>query len=63
MIADIKSEIKTAATVKQAAPFFGVTNREASLRYYIDGLGFEMTHKWIVDGECAGAGCGREERR
>jgi catechol 2,3-dioxygenase-like lactoylglutathione lyase family enzyme len=37
--------------VKQAVPFFGVANIEASLRYYVDGLGFRMTNKWIDDGK------------
>src|SRR6266542_5668971 len=36
--------------VKQAVPFFGVADIEASVRYYVDGLGFEMTHKWIDQG-------------
>src|SRR5215472_14174902 len=40
----------TAANVEKAVPFFGVTNMETSLRYYIDGLGFEMKNKWTVDG-------------
>ncbi|MGB9199765.1 MAG: VOC family protein [Terriglobales bacterium] len=35
--------------VKQAVPFFGVTNMEASLRFYVDGLGFEMKNSWIPD--------------
>lgn len=35
--------------VKQAVPFFGVTNMEASLRFYIDGLGFKLKHWWIPD--------------
>ena len=35
--------------VKQAVPFFGVTNMEASLRFYVDGLGFKMKHSWIPD--------------
>ena len=35
--------------VKQAVPFFGVTNMEASLRFYVDGLGFKMKHWWIPD--------------
>jgi hypothetical protein len=30
----------TNANVKQAVPFFGVTNMDASLRFYVDGLGF-----------------------
>jgi lactoylglutathione lyase len=37
--------------VKQAVPFFGVSNMDASLRFYIDGLGFEMKNKWIDDGK------------
>lgn len=35
--------------VKQPVPFFGVTNMEASLRFYIDGLGFKMKNQWIPD--------------
>jgi len=34
----------TSVNVKQAVPFFGVTNMEASLRFYVDGLGFKMKH-------------------
>jgi lactoylglutathione lyase len=37
------------ANVRQAVPFFGVTNMEASLRFYVDGLGFKMTRWWIPD--------------
>lgn len=44
------TEKKIAANVEEAVPFFGITNMEASLRFYVDGLGFEMTHKWVVDG-------------
>jgi catechol 2,3-dioxygenase-like lactoylglutathione lyase family enzyme len=39
----------TRANVKQAVPFFGVTNMEASLRFYVDGLGFTMKRRWIPD--------------
>jgi lactoylglutathione lyase len=39
----------TSVNVKQAVPFFGVTNMEASLRFDIDGLGFKMKHWWIPD--------------
>ncbi len=35
--------------VKQVVPFFGVTNMEASLRFYVDGLGFTIKHRWIPD--------------
>jgi catechol 2,3-dioxygenase-like lactoylglutathione lyase family enzyme len=39
----------TTANVQQAVPFFMVSNIEASLRFYIDGLGFQRTNQWIVD--------------
>lgn len=39
----------TSANVKQAVPFFSVTNMEASLRFYVDGLGFKMKRWWIPD--------------
>jgi catechol 2,3-dioxygenase-like lactoylglutathione lyase family enzyme len=39
------------ANIKQAVPFFAVSNIEASIRYYVDGLGFRMTNKWIDDGK------------
>lgn len=43
------AETMTSANVKQAVPFFGVTNMEASLRFYVDGLGFKMKRWWIPD--------------
>ncbi len=39
--------MKTEANVKQAVPFFAVSNIEKSIKYYVDGLGFKMTNKWI----------------
>jgi hypothetical protein len=36
--------------VTQAVPFFGVTNMERSLRFYLDGLGFVMKNKWTPRG-------------
>lgn len=42
-------ETTTRANVKQAVPFFGVTNLEASLRFYVDGLGFKMKNSWIPE--------------
>ena len=39
----------TSVNVQQAVPFFGVTNMEASLRFYVDGLGFTMKRWWIPD--------------
>jgi lactoylglutathione lyase len=41
----------TSANVKQAVPFFEVTDMESSLRFYVDGLGFKMKHQWIPDRE------------
>jgi lactoylglutathione lyase len=42
-------ETKTEPNVKQAVPFFAVWSIEASVRYYIDGLGFQVIKKWIDD--------------
>lgn len=39
----------TSANVKQAVPFFGITNMETSLRFYVDALGFKMKYSWIPD--------------
>src|SRR5271154_4057049 len=48
---EMKLETKTEANVKQAVPFFRVSNIEESVRYYVEGLGFEMTNKWIDEGK------------
>ncbi|MBE0695858.1 MAG: VOC family protein [Anaerolineaceae bacterium] len=37
--------------VKQAVPFFAISDMEQSRRFYIDGLGFQMTRHWIDDGK------------
>ena len=42
---------KTETSVKQSVPFFMVTNIEASIRFYVDGLGFEMANQWINKGK------------
>jgi len=39
------------ANVKQAVPFFGVTDMESSLRFYVDGLGFTIKRKWVPEGD------------
>jgi catechol 2,3-dioxygenase-like lactoylglutathione lyase family enzyme len=36
--------------VQQAVPFFGVHDLARSLRFYVDGMGFTMTKKWVHDG-------------
>ena len=45
------TDTKVEANVRQAVPFFRVANMEASLRFYVDGLGFAMTKKWTPDGD------------
>ncbi len=44
-------ETKTEANVQQAVPFFWVSNMEASLRFYVEGLGFAMKYQWEVEGK------------
>jgi ketosteroid isomerase-like protein len=39
------------ANLEQAVAFFGVTDMAASLRFYVDGLGFVMTHSWTPEGK------------
>jgi|HubBroStandDraft_4_1064222.scaffolds.fasta_scaffold30175_4 lactoylglutathione lyase len=51
MNAGTKTETATNANVRQAVPFFRVKNIANSIRYYVDGLGFQMTNKWIDEGE------------
>jgi lactoylglutathione lyase len=46
-----KTETMTKTNVQQAVPFFGVKNIAESIRYYVDGLGFQMTNKWIDEGQ------------
>ena len=41
----MQHEVKTQANVTEAVPFFAVSNMDPSVRYYVDGLGFEMTKK------------------
>jgi len=44
-------ETKTAPNVTQAVPFFNVTDIAASVRFYVDGLGFKMTKQWVDAGK------------
>jgi lactoylglutathione lyase len=37
--------------IRLAVPFFGVADMDASLRFYVDGLGFTMTKQWIPRGK------------
>ncbi len=40
-----------AQNVKQVVPFFGVSDIERSVRFYLDGLGFSLKNKWMVEGK------------
>lgn len=45
------STVKIETNVKQAVPFFMVANIQESVSFYVSGLGFEMTNKWIDQGK------------
>jgi len=47
----MEPQAKVGTNVQQAVPFFMVANIEESLRFYVDGLGFEMTYRWIDEGK------------
>ena len=38
-------------SVKEVVPMLNVSRMERSVRYYVDGLGFAMKNKWVVDGK------------
>ena len=42
---------KPQPNVKQAVPFFGVSSMEASLQFYLEGLGCTMKYQWIDEGK------------
>ena len=44
------AEVAATSNVKQAVPFFHVTDIEASLRFYVAGLGSVMTKQWLPEG-------------
>jgi lactoylglutathione lyase len=45
------SNEKRGTKINQAVPFLAVNNIEESARYYVGGLGFEITDKWIEAGK------------
>jgi lactoylglutathione lyase len=49
---DVAMELKGSDTpnVQLAVPFFNVKDIEASLRFYVDGLGFKITRRWEPEG-------------
>jgi lactoylglutathione lyase len=44
------TDATVAPNVKQAVPFFNVTDIEASLRFYVDGLGCVLANQWVPEG-------------
>ena len=44
------TEVAVSSHVKQAVPFFNVTDIEASLRFYVDGLGCVVANQWVPAG-------------
>lgn len=44
------SATKVEANVQQAVPFFWVHDIKDSTRFYVDGLGFNLTRQWIDGG-------------
>jgi lactoylglutathione lyase len=46
----VESALPT-GNLTQAVPFFMVTNMDASLRFYVDGLGFRKTCEWVPHGK------------
>ncbi len=44
-------DAKIETNVRQAVPFLAVSNMEQSLVFYLDGLGFLMTKKWVDEGK------------
>ena len=45
----IESSVRT--RVKDVVPFFAVADIQASVRYYVEGLGFEMRRQWTPEGK------------
>lgn len=47
----MSAESEPVRNVRQAVPLFAVSRMQESLGFYVDGLGFEMTKKWIDEGK------------
>jgi lactoylglutathione lyase len=45
----MSASAQSSSNVKQVFPFFRITEMDRSLRFYIDGLGFTLKNKWLVD--------------
>jgi lactoylglutathione lyase len=49
--ANVNANVNPDVNVEQVVPFFMVSNIEASLHFYVDGLGFKRTNQWIHEGK------------
>ena len=47
----MKNDSSDKINVKQAVPFFMVSNMDRSLNFYIRGLGFQLIDKWEPNGK------------
>jgi lactoylglutathione lyase len=45
----MSASAQSSSNVKQVVPFFRITDMDRSLRFYVDGLGFTLKNKWVVD--------------
>ena len=48
--AKLETETVDKSNVQEAVPFFGVSDMPKSLKFYVDGLGFDVALKWEPDG-------------
>ena len=46
-----RTEARVGMNVKQAVPFFRVSNIEEAIRFYVEGLGGQIRDKWEPDGK------------
>ena len=51
MTSGAKLETKIANNIELTVPFFHVRNLENSVRFYTEGLGFEMKKQWAPEGK------------
>ena len=47
----MSSTLNSQPSVKQAVPLLMVKDMEASINFYVKGLGFSMTKSWVDDGK------------
>ena len=45
----MNNETTKKPNILQTVPFLRVSDMEASLHFYVDGLGFEIQQKWIPE--------------